>query len=50
MPEEKQLHPDVARIYDIFGLHHSHPISVLEVNVRNTSASPTFFRQWRVNS
>ncbi|MFZ5936634.1 hypothetical protein ACOKS3_17605 [Pseudomonas sp. HS6-2] len=36
MPEENQLHPDVARIYDIFGLHHSHPISVLEVNVRNT--------------
>ncbi|MDD2092368.1 hypothetical protein NP522_19470 [Pseudomonas guariconensis] len=36
MPEENQLHPDLARIYDIFGLHHSHPISVLEVNVRNT--------------
>ncbi|WP_447781009.1 hypothetical protein [Pseudomonas plecoglossicida] len=36
MPEETQLHPDLARIYDIFGLHHSHPVSVLEVNVRNT--------------
>ncbi|WP_236054304.1 hypothetical protein [Pseudomonas arcuscaelestis] len=36
MPEESQLHPDLARIYDIFGLHHSHPVSVLEVNVRNT--------------
>ena len=36
MPEESQLHPDLARIYDIFGLHHSHSISVLEANVRNT--------------
>lgn len=36
MPEESQLHPDLARIYDIFGLHHSHAISVLEANVRNT--------------
>ncbi|WP_249341989.1 hypothetical protein [Pseudomonas sp. PCH44] len=36
MPEESKLHPDLARIYDIFGLHHSHSISVLEANVRNT--------------
>ncbi len=33
MPEENQLHPALARIYDIFGLHHSHPISANGVGI-----------------
>lgn len=36
MSEESQLHPDLARVYDVFGLHHSHPIGVLLTNVQNT--------------
>ncbi|GFM83142.1 hypothetical protein PSCICN_38340 [Pseudomonas cichorii] len=36
MPEENKLHPDLARIYGIFGLHHSHSVGVLLVNIQNT--------------
>ena len=36
MPSKKKLHPDLVRIYDVFDLHHSHPLSTLLVNIENT--------------
>lgn len=31
-----ELHPDLKRVYDVIGLHYSHPVSVLISNFENT--------------
>ncbi|QIE88019.1 hypothetical protein [Pseudomonas nitroreducens] len=31
-----ELHPDLKRVYDVIGLHYSHPVSVLIANFQNT--------------
>ncbi|MBB4863311.1 hypothetical protein HNP46_002158 [Pseudomonas nitritireducens] len=31
-----ELHPDLKRVYDVIGLHYSHPVSILIANFENT--------------
>ena len=34
--KSQDLHPDMKRVYDVIGLHYSHPVSVLIANFENT--------------
>jgi hypothetical protein len=33
---QAELHPDLKRVYDVIGLHYSHPVSILIANFENT--------------